>query len=80
MAMYAKIRRMYFREHLTISEIQRAAQVCRATPSGSGSRKLVGHAISVLNATASSRHSSPRSGSRWKPTRTGPGETGVRRS
>ena len=31
MAMYAKIRRMYFREHLTISEIQRRTSLSRNT-------------------------------------------------
>ena len=31
MVMYAKIRRMYFREHLTISEIQRRTSLSRNT-------------------------------------------------
>ena len=31
MAMYAKIRRMHFREHLTISEIQRRTSLSRNT-------------------------------------------------
>ena len=79
MVMYAKIRRMHFREHLTISEIQRRTTLSRNTINKwlrGGEEPRNPH----RNRDSKLRPFEPALSSRWKPMPTVPSEIAARQS